>query len=360
MISPTTTSQMPHLFGRPLEQYRRILGPMAMGTLLLWSVCAGAQPRRAAAEPEDAELIIQDSDGIDAKAASELQLPAGTNLRELEFADEDDLDTPLATTAPATTEPVRGHVRTRTSLATYNAKTGDTLRNIAYRYCTSPAAIAAVNALPFDPTSDAPVRPGTKVKVPLAFGAPSGLPNAVQLLTGPGVVSGKPDSNWGRPETVEMFRRTFREMQKRWPTRHPLLAGSLSRNSGGRLGHHKSHRSGQDIDIGYPTLESNRKQWGRPGLGEIDYQRLWFLIDSLERTGLMAAVYMSPDIQRRLQAYAKKQGEPLEHLDILFQYPPSPARGGTLIRQSPGHRDHVHIRLITPTDVRTLVRERDT
>jgi len=154
---------------------------------------------------------------------------------------------------------------------------------------------------------------------------------------------------------VRSLRDAFAAMHRYWPGRHPLIVGNLSRLGGGRLHPHKSHRAGRDIDIGYPTRDVNRKYWGWPTLKEIDYERLWFFIDRLEQSGQVAAMYMHPSIQRRLYSFALIQaGAEPSRLKSMFQYPASKGIKRTLIRHSPGHRDHVHIRFESKGDLREL------
>ncbi len=159
------------------------------------------------------------------------------------------------------------------------------------------------------------------------------------------------DSNWGRPEMVQLLRTAFREMNKRWPQKHPVLIGSLSRPGGGRLGHHKSHRSGQDVDIGYLCNSANRDRWGKPAVNEVDWQRMWFVVDTLERSGQLAAIFMAPQLQRKLYEYAAAHGESESRLEHLFQFGPKGSHGDTLIRNAAGHRDHFHVRFITARDM---------
>lgn len=242
-------------------------------------------------------------------------------------------------------------MRAATRDAKYTVKAGETLRTIAYRYCTSPAAIAVVNGLAFDAQHEPILQPGTVISIPIQFRAPVGFREGEQLTSGPGVKSLKTDNtNWGRPQAVQLLRTAFREMNKRWPQKHPALVGALSRPGGGRLGHHKSHRSGQDVDIGYLVNAPNRDKWGVPGTEEIDWQRMWFVVDLLEKTGQVAAIYMAPVLQRKLYQYAASHGEPEARLQHIFQYGPKGSRGDTLIRFAAGHRDHFHVRFVTAQD----------
>ena len=216
----------------------------------------------------------------------------------------------------------------------------------------SPAAVAVRNALPFDGQHDPALKTGQVLTLPISAGAPIGFKEGEQLITGPGISAMKTDdSNWGRPEMVQLLRTAFREMNKRWPQKHPVLIGSLSKPGGGRLGHHKSHRSGQDVDIGYLCNSANRDRWGKPSVDEIDWQRMWFVVDSLERSGQLAAIFMAPQLQRKLYQYAAQHGEVEARLEHLFQYGPKGSHGDTLIRQAAGHRDHFHVRFITARDV---------
>ena len=329
-------------------------------TLTALVACVGLIPTAALASNHEAagekDEAIDDGPQMDARAAAELKLPSGAPWTPDTESDDDAAN--AQDSLPHAKAAAHGH--RGTTFASYVAKAGETLRAIAYRYCTSPVIVAMANRLGFDPTADVALRGGTTLAVPVANRAPVGFREAEQLVSAPGVISSKTDnSNWGRPPMVALLRHAFHEVYKRWPNRHPALVGSLSRPGGGRLGRHKSHRSGQDVDIGYFTMDANRDKWGKPGLDEIDYQRVWFLIDSLERTGQLAAIYMATDVQRKLYAYALGRGERKERLAILFQYPGAKGEKSTLIRYAPGHRDHFHVRFACPEDFPSLVRDRD-
>lgn len=246
-------------------------------------------------------------------------------------------------------------------LAKYVARVGDTLRAVAYRYFTSPSLLAAVNKLPFAGDADPALPVGETIEVPIARGSPSGFEQGEQLLPAPSMhMSANLERKWGRPQAVRLFRQAFAETFKRWPQRHPALVGSLSKAGGGKLGRHKSHRSGQDIDVGYFTRESQRSDWGRPSIKDMDMERTWFLVDYLEQTGHVAAIFMAPDVQKGLYNYAAGRGVKAERLRALFQYGPPGRANGSLIRNSPGHRDHMHIRLWVPQDMPEIRSDRNT
>lgn len=311
------------------------LGLKLLAACLACSV-VGAPAWAADDEPGQTADEVADEGSLDAEAAA-----------ELEFSEElGAQDAARSTTAR------RGHRVVQ--MGVYVSQAGDTLRSVAYRYCTSPVMVAMANGMAFDPDRNEPLRPGTKVKVPIARRSPSGFQGAEQLHSGPGIDASKTDRNYGRPHFVARLRAALLELHKRWPTRHPALIGSLSRPGGGRLGNHKSHRSGQDVDIGYFTMAANRKEWGVPPVNQIDYQRLWFFIDTMERTGVVAAIYMAPGIQRRLYQHAVSQGVSEARLRTLLQYGPKGVKGA-LIRNEPGHRDHFHLRLLCPEDYVDMV-----
>ncbi len=239
-------------------------------------------------------------------------------------------------------------------LVGYKTRDNETIRSVAYRAATSPEVIAHANGLEWDPEGT-PLPPGLTLKVPLRYRSASGFATAVRLTTGPGVLARRDRTGWGRPYMVRLLRDAFHATHRRWPNRHPAVVHDLSRLGGGSLRPHKSHRAGRDIDIGYFTREADRKHWGSPRLNDIDYARLWFFVDRLERSGQLAAIYMSPRIQRRLYRYAlERAGAAPERLKPMFQYPAAKGARRTLIRQSPGHRDHLHMRFDCPADLEEL------
>lgn len=230
---------------------------------------------------------------------------------------------------------------------------GETVRSIAYRFSTSPRALAGLNGIRWD-KKGTELPAGEVLQVPIRFRSASGFSVAERLESNGGVRVDRPHHSWGRPYMIRLLADTFGAMHRRWPERHPLIVHDISRFGGGRIGRHKSHRAGRDIDIGYPTRQAEREGWGVPRLDDIDYERLWFVVERFERSGLTAAIYMSPRIQRRLHAYAVTQGVAAERLQLLFQYPAAKGQKTTLIRHSPGHRDHLHVRFCSPDEMDEL------
>jgi hypothetical protein len=304
---------------------------------ILLAVSALALPAVALAESSDSQDIGED------------QTISPEDLRELGLnPDTVDSDQGAQRSFAAPT-------RNTIHLGKMAAKAGDTVRSVAYRYFTSPSLLALVNHISFARGANPALPPGTPVQVPIAHGSVSGFAQGEQLLPGPGIQTGESlDRKWGRPQTVQLLRQAFSEVQRHWPQRHPAIVGSLSRQGGGKLGRHKSHRSGQDVDVGYYTVAANRKDWGTPKLEEIDYERTWYLVDWLEQSGHVAAIFMAPSIQRKLYTYAAQKGVPEARLRSLFQYGPKTGSGGALIRNSPGHRDHMHLRLWIPEDMQDI------
>lgn len=238
-------------------------------------------------------------------------------------------------------------------VAKYVAKAGDTLRNVAYRYFCSPSLMAFANKLPFGDGADMPLTAGQAYLVPISRGSPSGFSTGEQLTPGPGIqmTAANMDRKWGRPQVVKILRQVLSDVFRRWPQRHPALVGSLSRAGGGRLGHHKSHRSGQDVDIGYFTTAAAIKDWDKMRAADLDLERNWYFLDALERSGHVAAIFMAPALQRRIYGYAASHGVPEARLRMMFQYGPKGRDNGSLIRNKSGHRDHMHIRMWVPEDM---------
>jgi hypothetical protein len=229
---------------------------------------------------------------------------------------------------------------------------GETVRSIAYRYATSPRAVAMINEMPWR-GGNMPLQAGSTIKVPVRSAAADRFAENMRLESGPGVHSER-RTNWGRPRVVRLLREAFAAIHRRWPERHPAVCGSLSRFGGGRLRPHRSHRDGSDIDIGYFTRQHDRNGWGVPPLGAIDYERLWAFVDLLERSGEVAQIYMSPRIQRQLYRYARSRGASERRLKTMFQYGDGRRPKVTMIRHSRGHRDHLHIRFETADKIEEL------
>lgn len=134
----------------------------------------------------------------------------------------------------------------------------------------------------------------------------------------------------------------------------PLSVGSLSRRGGGKLGGHRSHQNGRDLDVGFYMLTPEGTAITSPrfvdfnaaGRGRLhgmpvrfDVRRNWLLIRTLltEKQLDLRYVFVARHIKLKLIAHALSRGEPE---DLV-------RRAALLMREPRGdpHGHHFHLRV---------------
>lgn len=119
----------------------------------------------------------------------------------------------------------------------------------------------------------------------------------------------------------------------------------MSTEHGGRLGGHKSHQSGRDVDITYYQRGCNGAcalQTVAPQ--NLDAKREWQLLRHWLRAGQVEWMFVDYSLQGPLYNAAIAMGESQKNLDRWFQYPHGAGHPGGTIRHVPNHADHVHVR----------------
>jgi hypothetical protein len=140
-------------------------------------------------------------------------------------------------------------------------------------------------------------------------------------------------------------------VQALWPNRAPLVVGDLSKQGGGCLPPHRSHRDGRDADIGYYVRGGVTPRWlGAVTAQTLDADRTWALLDVFLATGRLRYAFIDYQLQRPLYEAALRAGHTKASLRDVFQYPRprSHAKAG-IIRHLRGHADHIHVRFDCPT-----------
>ncbi len=157
----------------------------------------------------------------------------------------------------------------------------------------------------------------------------------------------RPERGWGRAALVSAIVRAARAVQGSEPRASSLVVGDLSKEGGGCLPPHRSHRGGLDADIGYFHLGGKQRTWlGLATPEDIDPDRTWQFLAALRATGRLRYAFIDYDLQPVLYAAALRAGETPERLSSMFQYPrPRDATKSGVIRHLQGHADHMHIRL---------------
>lgn len=187
-----------------------------------------------------------------------------------------------------------------------------------------------------DPTK---VRPGA-----VGIGPPQSgtLVNGVQLPKNDFYRLRLPPSSYGTTYAVEAVLRGIVLFEARADYERPLTFGSMSWRHGGPLTGHVSHQSGRDLDIALPLLAKHPQ--GVPITPKrVDWEVTWKLVTAMFDTKDVVVVFLDYDLQEPLYKAAARLGATAEERKRYLQYPRGPKAPG-LLRHSPGHTSHVHIR----------------
>lgn len=159
----------------------------------------------------------------------------------------------------------------------------------------------------------------------------------------------KTDLRYGTDETVILLAWAFGEVQVAYPGSVPVVVGDLSAVEGGPLPPHRSHQSGRDADIGYFELHNQAVRGFKSVRGRaFDADKTWYLIERLLLTGQVHYLFVDYDVQEALYQAALSAGWAEADLGDLFQFPRGAGARVGIIRHSPGHDDHFHVRFRCP------------
>lgn len=173
------------------------------------------------------------------------------------------------------------------------------------------------------------------------------LAGGVQLPVDDAYQLRRPHNAYGKPLMVDLIVAAARQVQAQHPLQPRLMVGDLSKEGGGCLPPHKSHRGGLDADIGYYL----RGAFTVPYLADatadtIDADRSWQFLRALLVTGRVQYAFVHYSLQPALYEAALRAGETEQTLAKIIQYPrPKADWLHTPIRHLDGHDDHLHLRL---------------
>jgi len=181
------------------------------------------------------------------------------------------------------------------------------------------------------------------------------LIDGVQLPSGDEIIVLEPDKAWGTPELVQIIEMSALSMRLAYPDTVPMVVGHLSARNGGPLRPHKSHQSGRDFDVAmYAKNNKLIRGFKRMDRGALDIDKTWFFIETLLETGKIQYVLLDWKIQKMIYEEIKI-AVPKQKLDVYFQYPRSRGVRKGVIRHSPGHSNHLHVRIHCPEDDRYCI-----
>ena len=155
----------------------------------------------------------------------------------------------------------------------------------------------------------------------------------------------RPDEAYGSSHAVRLLLSAIAQFHAEADYDRPLSIGSMSKQGGGKLRPHSSHQSGRDVDIRLPVANRKAKLHYVPKkASEIDWAAAWQLVKAMLDTDDVEYIFLDHARQRRLYREAKKDGATKAELERWFQYPNAPRTNNGIIRHSPGHGSHIHVR----------------
>jgi len=197
------------------------------------------------------------------------------------------------------------------------------------------------------------LRPKAERSKSLGRAAGGTLDNGCEMpWKGPGWArTGK--GGFGTDEAVRAVQMAAADVAQRFPGTAGVVIGDFSREGGGPLTPHRSHQSGRDVDVGlfragnealtrFEILPSSR----------IDVEKTWAFIEALLRTGRVTRIFMDTEVQAIFGQYLTEIEVPEANRRKLLQWPEGPEARQGLIRHSPGHVNHFHVRFRCPVDDR--------
>lgn len=158
------------------------------------------------------------------------------------------------------------------------------------------------------------------------------LVNGLRIPDTPGLKLRIPKSAYGTSHAIEQLLRGYEAFRAASDYPLDVPVGSMSRPRGGELGGHLSHQSGRDIDIKLlrrPDIAAWREIKG----SRVDWAAVWILVRELTKTDVQV-IFLDQRARRRLLRAAEQSGA--DEADL--------ARVRRLVRHSPGHEHHLHVR----------------
>jgi len=169
---------------------------------------------------------------------------------------------------------------------------------------------------------------------------------SAQLAEGPGYVIKRPHLAFGTEETVGLIRTVIDRYHRRANGGPQVRVGDISKRGGGKLPPHRSHRHGEDVDIGliHKGPLADKIRFFHASEEDFDVGRTWLLVEEFLKTGRCRYIFLDYDLQGMLYEHAKRRGVPSSRLDEYFQYPRGRRRNHGVIRHWRGHQGHIHVR----------------
>jgi murein endopeptidase len=152
---------------------------------------------------------------------------------------------------------------------------------------------------------------------------------------------------YGSSHAIAVLQHSIAAFRIRTGYKEPIVLWDMSKETGGRYGPHRSHRTGRDIDIGLP-LRADYVRGKTAPQDAVDWTALWHLVRTLIETNEVRYVFLSRPQQAALYRQAKACGASFEELERVIQYPRFEKTA--IVRHAPGHGSHLHVRFMCGAD----------
>lgn len=184
------------------------------------------------------------------------------------------------------------------------------------------------------------IRPGG-----FSVGRPSDgrLVNGVQIPASADYDRLYPGSAWGTSFAVRRLVDTLHRWREESHYAGLLRLGAMSRQRGRRISGHRSHQSGRDLDIRLPLREGLADTM-TPTPRRVDWAAVYSLVRAFAASGAVTQIFLDYRLQKRLYKLAREAGADRRTLRRLIQFPRGSAAPRGLVRHSPGHDIHLHVR----------------
>lgn len=178
------------------------------------------------------------------------------------------------------------------------------------------------------------------------------LANGIQASNGPGYRLRDRGRAWGTAETLRWLNSGFRAVLRHFPRSPTVMVHDISHQHGGRMGGHKSHQSGRDVDIMYyqRSCRDDVCRIGKVSPANLDAKRQWRMLESWVKQDRAEFVFVDYSLQEPLYRAAKAAGASRAELSAWFQWPRGATASAGIIRHVPNHADHLHVRFACPKD----------
>ncbi|MBK8257423.1 MAG: penicillin-insensitive murein endopeptidase [Polyangiaceae bacterium] len=189
-----------------------------------------------------------------------------------------------------------------------------------------------------DPTSLGPISVGRPNAGALVNGVVMPQNPAKWIVLEPGLA-------WGTQETVDAIAKAIDRVHSEHPNTAPIPIGHISSKHGGYLPVHKSHQAGRDVDIGY-YFTTPKGAFISGTAKNLDLARNLTFIKAMFAVSDVEMMFIDTSIQKLLVEYALSHGEDSAWLDKMFQV--RQKAGFAPIRHVRGHKNHIHVRYVSP------------